>query len=68
MLAADEVMSLLGGAESGADAPDSSASLPDLAAARRLAQQVLRERVQGQAADARGTPGLSLLLLARVHA
>jgi hypothetical protein len=68
LLAADEVMSLLGAAEGGADTSDGPASPPDVAGARRLAQQVLRERVQGREADARGTPGLSLVLLARVGA
>lgn len=68
LLVADEVMSLLGEGENGADASASPATPPDVEAARRLAQRVLRERVQGREAAARGIPGLSLLLLARIRA
>lgn len=42
--------------------------MPDLAAARRLAQQVLRERVRGREPTAQTAAGLSLLMAARLVA
>lgn len=41
--------------------------MPDLAAARKLAQQVLRERVCGRESGAQTTAGLSLLMAARLR-
>jgi hypothetical protein len=66
LLAADEVMGLLELAESVASHADGAATPSELTAARRVAQQLLRERLEGRDVGARSAAGLSLLLLARV--
>lgn len=66
LLAENEVMGLIDGAGPATSRAGGPVSAIELNAARRVAQQVLRERLDGRDAGVRSTAGLSPLLAARI--
>ncbi len=67
-ISAGDLMRLVDRAVSGASSTPGQAAPPDIGTARRLAQAVLRERVEAKGPTASGTAGLSLLFAVRVSA